>query len=145
MREYFWPIGATMLALGLSLAGPLNLIAIAPLGADLVDQYALWIIAALSWWLPFFLWSMVVTKKRQFRDRVPVLVVNDQGISVRDWRGKSLTFSWTEVIVERVKRGLNDDMLFRAGKISGSVSLNDLDRGADEITEIMTRCSSRTP
>lgn len=145
MREYVWPIVATMLALGLSLARPLGLIARAPLGADLMDQYAMWIIAPLSWWLPFFLWSTVVTKKRQFRDRVPVLVVNDQGISVKDWRGKSLTFSWTEVTFERVKRGLNDDMLFRAGRISGSISLNDLDGGVDEITEIMTRCSGLMP
>lgn len=132
-----------MLAFGISLAGPLDLIATAPPGADLMDQYALWIIAPLSWGLPFFLWSIVVTKKRQFRDRIPVLVVDDQGISVKDWRGKSRTFSWTEVIFERVKRGLNDDLWFRAGKISGTVPLNDLDRGADEIAEIMTRCSRR--
>lgn len=86
----------------------------------------------------------MVTKKRQFRDRIPVLVVDDQGISVKDWRGKSRTFSWTEVIFERVKRGLNDDLLFRAGNISGTVSLNDLDGGADEIAEIMTRFSRIT-
>jgi hypothetical protein len=141
LREYVWPIVATLQAVGLSFAGLVALFDPAQYSGDPMDQYAMWIIAPLSWLIPFFFWSMLAIKRQQFRDRLPVLVVDDRGISTRDWRGKLLVFLWSEVTFERVQRGANDDMLFRAGKVSGSISLKDLDRNPGEITDIMNKCS----
>jgi hypothetical protein len=143
VREYVWPTVATLLALGLSFAGGWALVDPAQRSGDPMDLYAMLIIAPLSWLIPFFFWSMLVRKRRQFSERVPVLAVDDRGISTKDWRGKSVIFSWAEITFERVQRGSSDDMLFQAGKISGSISLNDLDRAPDEIAGIMNRCSKR--
>lgn len=141
MREHVWPALATLLALSLSSACIWVIINPAQRGADPMDQYAMWIIAPLSWSLPFVFWSMLMIKRQQFKDRVPVLAVDDRGISTKDWRGKPLTFLWSEITFERVQRGPKDEIFFRAGKISGSSSLNDLDRNPDEIIDIMNRCS----
>lgn len=142
-HEYVWPTVATLLALGLSFAAGWALVDPTQRSSDPVDLYAMWIIAPLSWLIPFFFWSMLVRKRRQFSERVPVLAVDDRGISTLDWRGKSLVFSWAEIIFERVQRGSSDDLLFRAGKTSGSISLKDLNRKPDEIVDIMNRCSKR--
>jgi len=143
LRECFWPTVATLLAIGLSFAALIALYDSAQRSGDPMDQYAIGIIAALSWLIPFFFWSMLALKRHQFRDRLPVLVVEDRGISIRDWRGRLLAFPWSEVSFERIQRGANDEILFQAGKVSGAISLRSLDRNPDEITDIMSQCSMR--
>lgn len=143
VREYVWPTVATLLALGLSFVGGWALVDPTLRSGDPMDLYAMWIFALLFWLIPFFFWSMLVRKRRQFSDEVPGLAVDDRGISTMDWRGKSLFFSWAEIIFERVQRGSSDDLLFQAGKVSGSISLNELDREPDEIAEIIYRCCKR--
>lgn len=134
---------ATLQALWLSFAAGWTLVDPAQRSDDPMDLYAMWIIAPLSWLIPFFFWSMLLRKRRQFSRQIPVLEVDDRGISMMDWRGKSLVFSWPEIAFERVQRGSSDEMLFRASKMSGSISLNDLDRKPDEVADIMNQCSKR--
>jgi hypothetical protein len=141
MREYVWPTVATVLAFGLSSTWIWTIIDPEQRSADPMDGHAMWIIALTSWFLPFFSWLMLINKRQQYRDRIPVLIIDDRGISVKNWRRKSLTFSWSETSFERVQRGRDDDMFFQAGKISGLISLNDLDRNPTEIIDVMNRCS----
>jgi hypothetical protein len=145
VREYVWPTVATLLALGLSVAGAVVLIDPAQRSGDPMDEYALWITALLSWLIPFFFWSTVATRRRQFQNGDPVLLVDDRGMSIRNWRGTMLEFLWSEIeTFERMQSSRDDDLLIRAGKISGSIPLKDLDTSPSEIVETINRCSRRS-
>lgn len=131
------------MALGLSFVFGWMLVDPAQRGGDPIDFFAMGIVVPLSWLVPYFLWSILVTKRLQFSERIPVLTVDQQGIATMDWRGRSLVFTWATITFERVQRNASDDLLFRAGNISGSISLHDLDETPDRIVDIVNRCSKR--
>lgn len=145
MRDYVWPTVATLLAIGLSLAEVVAIINPAQRSDNPIDNYAFWIVALLSWLIPFIFWAIVATRRRQFRRGEPVLLVDDRGMSVTDWRGNLLNFRWPEFErLERVQSGRDDELWFRAGKFSGAISLNDLDFDPNEVVEIINRSSGRS-
>jgi hypothetical protein len=133
-----------LLASGLSLAGFIVIVDPAQRGDEPMDTYALWIVAVLSWLLVFFFWSPVVARWRNFRRNEPVLLVDDQGMSMRDWRGTMRTFRWSEFQgLERLQRGREDELWFRAGAVSGAFPLHDLAMIPDEVIAIIDRHSER--
>src|SRR4051812_26433291 len=120
--EYIWPAAATLPAIGLSVAAVVVLIDPTQRSGDRMDVYALWIMALLSWLVPLFFWSMLRAEWRQFRDGAPVLQVDDQGMSIRNWRGTMLDFRWSAIeSFEHVQTRKDDSLLIRAGKTSGSI------------------------
>ena len=64
---------------------------------------------------------------------------------MRDWRGIMHTLRWSEFEwLERVERGAEDQVWFKAGKISGAFPLDDLVAGPNEVVDIINQYKAHT-
>lgn len=80
----------------------------------------------------------------RFRRQATELAVDEQGLSFRDRWGTLVKLAWPEIErFEFARIRAEDLLLLRAGKLSGSISLMNLDTAGSEIFDIIRRCSGR--
>lgn len=142
MKEYLWPL--ISLGLALSVSGLPLVIWLDPhqRSSNDFDNWGIWLIAILAWILPATMMRMVQRERSAYIEQSPVLVVSDTGLQIITLNGRKV-LPWSELAWDEVQEKNGERCLYvYSGKISGMVSLEDLDSEPDKILAAISKFQS---
>lgn len=111
---------------------------------NFVDDYVMWPLAFAAWVVALYVARFDWRRLQAFRAGEPAIRVDDGSITLPGLAGKPVELGWGEVdAISLGRRKGGSELLIRAGRLSGSVPLDNLDVEPDGVWQVVNGCAKR--
>ena len=109
-----------------------------------INLYGIWLLP-LGIWIPTVILARFEWRSLQsFRAGKPVIIVDSSGITLPGLMGKPVRSAWRDVNAMSLgQRKDGTELRIKAGKLSGSIPLHDLDASPQVLWRIAKECAGR--
>lgn len=136
LLDYRWTFISVSIAGFLSVAAIISFLDPEQRSESFIEAYGMYLVAMVSWWLPYFFFSIIRSKYHAAKDGTPALLVKADGIIVLSWHGNPVTMGWEEI--KRLDLDENDNLMFASTKgFSGNIDLSELDSDPETIWTVI--------
>lgn len=112
----------------------------------LIDLFGIWVLASIGWIPTVILARFEWRSLQSFRTGKPVVIVDSSGITLPGLMGKPVRAAWRDVNAMSLAHEKDrTELRMKAGKLTGSIPLDDLDVEPPVLWRIVKECAGRGP